>query len=538
MIGSLTFCLIGFALFSPLCAQSAPPPNILVRREYYIGGRRVPTPVAYGPASTVGGGIVTVVINDPAATAGGVPTAVAHGPASTVGGGVHSVVINDPAATAGGVPASTVGSDVHTVVANGPAATAGGVPTVVARGPPMVAPNPSIVLGNGTDLKDSLRYRSAIDGEVIGLILGGVGALIFGIGSIWSILRRKRKKANKVNEDIFEGEFQNGMGPKKFSLVQIAKMTSNFKGEKLGEGGFGAVFKGYLTDLDTNVAVKRISKASKQGIKEYASEVKIISRLRHKNLVKLVGWCHEKGELILVYEFMANGSLDSHLFKGKSLLTWDVRFKIMHGLASALLYLHEEGDHCVLHRDIKASNIMLDSSFNAKLGDFGLARLVDHAKGSQTTQLAGTMGYMAPECISSGKASKESDVYSLGVVALEIACGRRSIEPKYKESRASLVAWVWDLYGKQLLLNAADPKLSVEFDAREMECLLKVGLWCVHPDQNSRPSIRQAIRVLNFEAPSPKLPSTRPTPTYDVPMGCATQASEPCCSVVCITVPR
>ena len=133
--------------------------------------------------------------------------------------------------------------------------------------------------------------------------------------------------------------------------------------------------------MDTYIAVKRVSRASKQGIKEYASEVKIISRLRHKNLVKLLGWCHEKGELMLVYEFLANGSLDTHLFKGKSLLTWEVRYKIVQDLESALLYLHEEGDYCVLHKDIKTNNIMLDTNFNAKLGDFGLARLVDHAKG-------------------------------------------------------------------------------------------------------------------------------------------------------------
>ncbi|KAE8692693.1 putative Concanavalin A-like lectin protein kinase family protein [Hibiscus syriacus] len=127
-------------------------------------------------------------------------------------------------------------------------------------------------------------------------------------------------------------------------------------------------------------------------------------------------------------------------------------------------------------------------------------------KGRRTTHLAGTMCYMPPECISSEKASKEIDVYCFGVVALEIACSRRSIEPKYEESRASLVAWVWDLYGKRWLLDAAEPKLSVDFDAREMECLLTVGLWFVHPDQNLRPSIRQAIQVLNFEAPLPKLP--------------------------------
>ncbi|KAK5786896.1 hypothetical protein PVK06_041545 [Gossypium arboreum] len=212
---------------------------------------------------------------------------------------------------------------------------------------------------------------------------------------------------------------------------------------------------------------------------------------------------------------MANGSLDSHLFKGKTLLTWEVRFKIVQDLASALFYLHEEGDHCVLHRDIKASNIMLDCSFNAKLGDFGLARLVDHGKASQTTHLAGTMGYLAPECVSSGKASKESDVYSFGVVALEIACGRRSIEPKYEESQASLVAWVWNAYGSQRLPDVADPKLCMNFDAKQMKCLLMVGLWCVHPDQHLRPSIRQTIQVLNFEAPLLKLPSMRPTATYN-----------------------
>ncbi|XP_022762146.1 putative receptor-like protein kinase At5g39000 [Durio zibethinus] len=378
-------------------------------------------------------------------------------------------------------------------------------------------------------------------GLVVGLIVGAC-ALILGLGFIWFVLSRGKKQEDKIDDHIsdvfFGGEFQNGMAPRKFSLVELAKVTSNFKGEKLGDGGFGAVYKGYLRDLDAEVAVKRISKASKQGIKEYASEVKIISRLRHKNLVKLIGWCHEKGELILVYEFMANGSLDSHLFKGKSLLTWVVRFKIVQDLSSALFYLHEEGDHCVLHRDIKTSNILLDSSFNAKLGDFGLARLVDHAKGSQTTHLAGTLGYMAPECVSSGKASKKSDVYSFGIVALELACGRRSIEPKYEESQASLVAWVWDSYGNQRLLDVADQKLRLDFDAKQMECLLMVGLWCVHPDQNLRPSIRQAIQVLNFEAPLPKLPSTRPTPTYDVPMASGNRASEPCFSTLSITVPR
>ncbi|KAG4205654.1 hypothetical protein ERO13_A04G116280v2 [Gossypium hirsutum] len=148
------------------------------------------------------------------------------------------------------------------------------------------------------------------------------------------------------------------------------------------------------------------------------------------------------------------------------------------------------------------------------------------------------MGYIAPECVSSGKASKESDVYSFGVVALEIACGRRSIEPRYEESQASLVAWVWELYGNQQILGAVDLKLGMDFDAIQMECLLMVGLWCVHPDQNLRPSIRQVIQVLKFEAPLPKLPSRRPTPTYDVLTTSGIQVSEPCFSTVSITIPR
>ncbi|KAH0643563.1 hypothetical protein KY290_035061 [Solanum tuberosum] len=199
---------------------------------------------------------------------------------------------------------------------------------------------------------------------------------------------------------------------------------------------------------------------------------------------------------------------------GRSHLTWPIRFKIAQGLASALLYLHDEWEQCVGHRDIKSSNIMLDSNFNAKLGDFGLARLVDHDKGSQTTVLAGTMGYMAPECVTTGKASKETDVYSFGVVALEIACGRKPIDPKAEEHQVNIIEWAWRLYGMGNLSEAVDPRLSSEFNEEEVEHLLIVGLWCAHPDNNCRPSIRQAIQVLNFEAPLPTLPPNMPVSTY------------------------
>ena len=263
--------------------------------------------------------------------------------------------------------------------------------------------------------------------------------------------------------------------------------------EKLGQGGFGAVYKGLLRDSNTYVAVKRVVKGSKQGIKEYASEVKIISQLRHRNLVQLIGWCHERKELLLVYDFMPNGSLDSHLFQ-ESVLMWELRYKVAQGLASALLYLQEEWEQCVLHRDIKSSNIMLDSNFNAKLGDFGLARLVDHAKGSTTTDMAGTKGYIAPEYFTTGKATKESDVYSFGIFALEIASGRRAINHMATEDHQVVTEmWVRELHRRGELLKAADPRLGGNFDELQMERLIIVGLWCAHPDYNLRPSIRQAI---------------------------------------------
>ena len=357
---------------------------------------------------------------------------------------------------------------------------------------------------------------------VVGLSVGAC-ILIICLVVLYPVYKKKWRLSEEEEEELvfdlsMDDEFERGAGPKKFSYKELVSATNNFAEEnKLGQGGFGGVYKGYLGDLNSYVAIKRVSRGSKQGIQEYASEVRSISRLRHRNLVQLIGWCHEKKDLLLIYEFMSNGSLDLHLFKGKSMLTWMVRYNIARGLASALLYLHEEWEQCVLHRDIKSSNIMLDSNLYAKLGDFGLARLVDHGKGSKTTALAGTMGYLAPECIMSGRASKESDVYSFGVVALEIACGRKPVEVKAKEEETILLEWIWELYGTRNLLKAADTRFCGDFDEQQMERLMVVGLWCAHPDYNVRPSIRKAIHVLDFEAALPILEPKMPMPTYLTP---------------------
>ncbi|KAB1216372.1 L-type lectin-domain containing receptor kinase IX.1 [Morella rubra] len=356
-----------------------------------------------------------------------------------------------------------------------------------------------------------------IAGAVFFLIAGAVIAFII----LWTWKRKKSTitTAKTVNTtSTNHDDIIRGAGPRRFSYEDLATATNNFSNDrKLGQGGFGAVYRGYLSDLDIVVAVKKISKGSRQGRKEYITEVKIFSRLRHRNLVKLIGWCHDRSEFLIVYEFMPNSSLDFHLFGKRRPLPWAVRYKVATGLASALLYLHDEWEQCVVHRDIKASNIMLDSSFNVKLGDFGLARLVDHELGPQTTGVAGTFGYMAPEYVVTGRASKESDVYSYGVVALEIATGRKATDPPDNTSGMGLVEWIWKLYDSGSLSRAIDEKLHPDFDEKQAECLMITGLWCAHPDRSLRPSIRQAIHLLDhFEGPMPNIPTKMPVPLYQV----------------------
>ncbi|KAI7725327.1 hypothetical protein M8C21_029675, partial [Ambrosia artemisiifolia] len=319
--------------------------------------------------------------------------------------------------------------------------------------------------------------------------------------------------------DDDDDDLDRGTGPRRFLLRDLTLAAKNFSdANKLGEGGFGSIYRGYLSHEDIMVAIKINSVGSRQnevkfigfsreGKTEYRNEVKVISSLRHRNLVKLIGWCNDETQFFLVYEFMPNGSLDSHLFDKKSILTWDVRYRIIKGVASALLYLHEECEQCVVHRDIKPSNILLDLGFNAKLGDFGLARLMDHEQSHGSTYIAGTLGYLGPEYVMRGYLSKESDVYSFGMVALEIACGKK-VGDKVDDSY--FLEWVWGLHEKSELLSGVDQMLNNEFNAKEVECLMMVGLWCSLP-RSLRPSIGQAIQVLKFEGALPDLPTMMPS---------------------------
>ncbi|XP_062179577.1 L-type lectin-domain containing receptor kinase IX.1-like [Phragmites australis] len=345
------------------------------------------------------------------------------------------------------------------------------------------------------------------------LVPAAVAFLVLLCTAVGCLVRRRRiwKKLNGMTDGDSDGErehaeFERGVGPRRYGYRELAAATSNFaEEEKLGRGGFGNVYRGSLGDQDCLVAVKMFSaESSVQGRKAFEAEVKIISRLRHRNLVQLLGWCDSRRGLLLVYELVPEGSLDRHLYG--SLLSWSQRYNIILGLGSALRYLHTEWDQCVLHGDIKPSNILLGPSHSTKLGDFGLARLVDHGAGSRTTQVVmGTAGYIDPEFIRSRRPSTESDVYSFGVVLLEIITGRRP-EMEHPDRVIPLLKWIWDLYDRNTLLEAVDERLAEgKLDDAGCSCewqlrrVLVVGLWCAHPDPGVRPSIVQAMNVLQSE---------------------------------------
>ncbi|KAI7734745.1 hypothetical protein M8C21_002998 [Ambrosia artemisiifolia] len=276
--------------------------------------------------------------------------------------------------------------------------------------------------------------------------------------------------------------------PKEFRFRELKKATNNFdERRKLGQGGYGVVYRGILPEDNVEVAVKWFSRESLKGEDDFLAELTIINRLRHKHLVRLLGWCHKNGKLLLVYEYMRKGSLDMHLFtvSGEP-LSWTLRRKILAGVGSALHYLHYEYDQKVVHRDIKASNIMLDSDFNARLGDFGLARALDNEKTSyaEAEGVLGTVGYIAPECFHTGKATQHSDIYAFGALLIEVVSGQR---PGTKVN------------GFQFM---------VDYD--EATRFLMLGLACSHPIASERPKTHTIVQMLAGSVAVPPVPPFKP----------------------------
>ncbi|TKW06180.1 hypothetical protein SEVIR_7G225500v4 [Setaria viridis] len=360
---------------------------------------------------------------------------------------------------------------------------------------------------------------------------------------VWRRLTRPGRLAYRNLEKMIDAR-----GPVRFGFRELKNATANFSSDrKLGRGGFGTVYLGYLERTGMEVAVKRVmaSGGSSRGEQEFVAEVNSISKLSHRNLVRLIGWCHERGELLLVYEYFPMGSLDKLLYADDARgsgspapgLTWERRYGIICGVAAALEYLHHGSSRRILHRDVKTSNVMLDGGYGARLGDFGLARVVqsEGATHHSTRAVAGTRGYMAPESFFTGRAGLGTDAYAFGVFVLEVVSGRRPSSPvpqhhSYlddnddlgggglddavpsgarggRQQDAYIVDWAWRLYGEGRAWRTADAALGGASDPEGVERAVRLALACCHPDPRERPSMRAAVQVLagGVEAPEPPL---------------------------------
>ncbi|KAK8504024.1 hypothetical protein V6N13_092746 [Hibiscus sabdariffa] len=308
------------------------------------------------------------------------------------------------------------------------------------------------------------------------------------------LIRRERRKA-KERAAMEDWEFE--YWPHKMSYQEIDAATGGFSDENVtGFGGNGKVYKGVLPG-GTEIAVKCITHIN-DGMREFLAEISSLGRLKHRSIVGLKGWCKkEKGTFMLIYDYMENGSLDKRVYYNcdeTKMLNCEERVGILKDVASALLYLHEGWESKVLHRDIKASNVLLDKDMNGRLGDFGLARMHGHGQVATTTRVVGTVGYLAPEVIRSGRASTQTDVFGFGVLILEVMCGRRPIE----DGKPPLVDWVWQLMMQEELLAAVDARLKANegFNEEEVTKILHLGLLCSYPNPDSRPRMRQVVIAL------------------------------------------
>ncbi|KAM6601429.1 hypothetical protein CsatA_021038 [Cannabis sativa] len=334
--------------------------------------------------------------------------------------------------------------------------------------------------------------------------------------------RRDRRKGNimKTTEhiDLMQSsdnsrdtlQFSSQQDPSElpsFDFASILYVTNNFSStNKLGQGGFGSVYKGKLPN-GREIAVKRLSSSSGQGTEEFKNELILISKLQHRNLVRLLGYCIDKEEKLLVYEYMHNKSLDNFIFdrKEREQLNWGTRVNIILGVARGLLYLHRDSSLRVIHRDLKASNILLDEKMNPKISDFGLARIFQGTLDLANTQkIVGTLGYMSPEYAMGGVFSEKSDVFSFGVLILEIVSGKKNSNFHYYEQPLSLISHAWQLWNESKGLDFVDDALGGSCIASEAIRCLHVGLLCVQDHTTDRPSMADVVFMLSNETNRPQ----------------------------------
>ncbi|XP_038981818.1 cysteine-rich receptor-like protein kinase 6 [Phoenix dactylifera] len=378
-----------------------------------------------------------------------------------------------------------------------------GAPSLKLEEPPGNAPVPAPVVPPPTKTPEEEGK-----GMVLAIAIPVVSALL--LLSAICICFWRRKSAIKLPLDGSNAEEIESVESLLIDISKLRVATANFSEEnKLGEGGFGAVYKGLLSD-GREIAVKRLSTSSTQGLGELKNELVLVARLQHRNLVRLLGVCLEEEEKLIVYEYVPNRSLDTILFDPvkREQLNWATRYKIIGGIARGLLYLHEESQLKIVHRDLKASNILLDRDMNPKISDFGMARLFggDQSQGI-TNRIVGTFGYMAPEDAMRGQISIKSDVYSFGVLVLEIVTGRKNIGSSDSESSKGLLNYTWEQWTKGAILEILDPSLGNHCPRNEVLRCIQIGLLCVQEDPSDRPTMSTVVTMLSSDSVSLQDPS-------------------------------
>ncbi|XP_017190598.2 G-type lectin S-receptor-like serine/threonine-protein kinase At1g11410 [Malus domestica] len=367
--------------------------------------------------------------------------------------------------------------------------------------------NGSVISKKGSAIGKKARLATSLVSALVFLVL---------VFLLCWLVRRKRQGRQRKNmffmEDGTDLNDQSKINSELqfFDLTTVAAATDNFSvANKLGKGGFGSVYKGVLHN-GKEVAVKRLSNNSDQGIEEFKNEVVIIAKLQHRNLVKIIGCCVEDGEKMLIYEYVPNKSLDSFIFDDtkRNLLDWTKRFEIICGIARGILYLHQDSRIRIIHRDLKASNILLGASMSPKIADFGMARIFlrDQCE-ANTHRVVGTYDYMSPEYAMEGNFSVKSDVYSFGVLLLEIITGRRNYNRNYPHS--NLIGYVWDLWREGKALEIVDPSMGESYHVNEVVRCIQIALLCVQEFAADRPTMSAVVFMLGNEAavPSPTQPA-------------------------------
>ncbi|XP_063941686.1 putative serine/threonine-protein kinase [Daucus carota subsp. sativus] len=342
-------------------------------------------------------------------------------------------------------------------------------------------------------------------------IAGGVGILVLLLALLlWYLLSRKKKVAQRGVGDIFD--ISKLDGPMIYRFKDLKSATRNFsESSKIGEGGSGDVYKGIIKNGDV-VAVKKLSIVAGKGKPDFKSELKLISIVNHRNIIRLLGYAVRGSELLLVCEYMANRSLDKFLYGEKQgCLSWKQRVAVILGIAKGLVYLHEQSHLRIVHRDIKSSNILLDGDFQPKIADFGLARLMHYDQSHLSTRFAGTLGYTAPEYAIHGHLSEKVDTYGFGIVVLEILGGRRCNNSKTEAFSCSLLEHTWNLFKHDAYLNLVDKTLDPdEYEIDNIKKIVEIGLMCTQSPSSARPTMSEVVGLLTSDLPIKGNPPGKP----------------------------